>query len=274
MAGAASSAGVLLDSSAMTRQRLGQHFLANPGWRAQILERIGPRPGDVWTEIGAGAGEMTRELAALAKRVVAIEFDPRLVEKLRRATAGLDVEIVSGDVLKLDLPRLLPPHSRVYGSLPYYIASPILRRLFCLGPWIEEIDVVIQREVAERLAARPGRRDYGWLSVLAQAHTRPEILLRIPPGAFQPPPKVHSALVRLVPPGEAARLGLESVERFLEFAERAFAHKRKTLVNNLKGDYGAESVSAALGKQGRGPKARAEELSVAELAQLWKDLAP
>lgn len=256
----------------MTRPRLGQHFLADPGWRAEILERIGPHPDDVWTEIGAGAGEMTRALAARVKRVVAIELDPRLVERLRLATAGLAVEIVSGDVLALDLPRLLPPHSRVYGSLPYYITSPILRRLFDLGRQIEAIDVVIQWEVAERLVARPGSRDYGWLSVAAQVHTRPEILLRVPPGAFRPPPKVHSALVRLTPPGEAARLGLESVERFLEFAERCFAHKRKTLANNLKADYGTASVSEALNKHGHGPKARAEELSVENLALLWRSL--
>jgi 16S rRNA (adenine1518-N6/adenine1519-N6)-dimethyltransferase len=256
----------------MTRQVLGQHFLADAGWRARIVEAIRPEADQVWIEIGAGGGEMTRELAGRVKRLVAIELDPRMVEKLRAGTAGLNVEIVSGDVLGMDLAKLAGARFRVYGSLPYYITSPILRRLFAAIERIEEIDVVIQREVAERVTARPGSRDYGWLSVLAQYYTRPEILLRIPPGAFRPPPKVESALARMRPPGEKAGLGIEDEDRFLSFAASCFAHKRKTLVNNLKGRYGAEAVRAALRAAGSTEQARAEELAVGTLAEIFRRL--
>ena len=257
----------------MTPERLGQHFLANASWRARILEQIAPAKEQVWLEIGAGRGEMTRELAARAGRVVAIELDARFISKLREATAGLNVEIVEGDFLALDLAQIGGPRFRVYGSLPYYITSPILRKLFACADRIEEIDVVIQLEVAERLAARPHSRDYGWLSVLAQFYTRPQILLRIPPGAFRPAPKVDSALVRMTPPGEGARLGIEDEEGFLEFASACFAQKRKTLTNNLKGRYGAEKIREALQTMRLSATARAEEMSVAQLAELYARVA-
>jgi 16S rRNA (adenine1518-N6/adenine1519-N6)-dimethyltransferase len=254
----------------MTPQPLGQHFLGDAGWRARILDQIAPSPGDVWVEIGAGGGEMTCELAGRVKRLIAIELDARMVERLRAATEGLGtVEIVSGDVLALDLVKLAGPRFRVYGSLPYYITSPILRRLFSIAGHIDEIDVVIQLEVAQRVAARPRSRDYGWLTVLAQYYTRPEILLRIPPGAFRPPPKVESALVRFTPPGEKASLGIEDEGRFLQFAATCFAHKRKTLVNNLKARYGADPVREALAALGLEAHARAEELPVAQIAALF-----
>lgn len=256
----------------MTRQALGQHFLGDTGWRTRILDQIAPAADQVWIEIGAGGGEMTRELAGRVKRLVAIELDPRMVEKLRAGTAGLDMEIVTGDVLALDLARLAGTRFRVYGSLPYYITSPILRRLFAAIDQIDEIDVVIQREVAERVTARPRSRDYGWLSVLAQYYTRPEILLRIPPGAFRPPPKVDSALVRMRPPGDNARLGIEDEKRFLNFAAACFAHKRKTLVNNLKARYGAEAVRQTLDAMRLAARARAEELTIPEMATLFRRL--
>ncbi len=256
----------------MTPERLGQHFLADASWRARILEQIAPAKEQVWLEIGAGRGEMTRELAARTGRVVAIELDARLIGKLREATAGLSVEIVEGDVLALDLAKIGGSRFCVYGSLPYYITSPILRKLFACVERIEEIDVVIQLEVAERLVARPHSRDYGWLSVLAQFYTRPEIRLRIPPGAFRPAPKVDSALVRLAPPGERARLGIADEDEFLRFAAACFAQKRKTLANNLKARFGAERIREALQAIGLGATARAEEMSVAQIAELFARL--
>jgi 16S rRNA (adenine1518-N6/adenine1519-N6)-dimethyltransferase len=256
----------------MARQPLGQHFLADAGWRARILEHIAPAADQVWIEIGAGGGEMTRELAGRVKRLIAIEVDSRMVEKLREWTRELDVEIVPGDVLALDLVKLAGPRFRVYGSLPYYITSPILRRLFDIIDHIEEIDVVIQLEVAQRVTARPRSRDYGWLSVLAQYYTRPEILLRIPPGAFRPPPKVDSALVRMRPPGQKARLAIEDEARFLRFAVMCFTHKRKTLVNNLKARYGADAVRVALAGIGLAGGTRAEEMEVGEIAGVFRAL--
>ncbi|HEV2388149.1 MAG TPA: 16S rRNA (adenine(1518)-N(6)/adenine(1519)-N(6))-dimethyltransferase RsmA [Candidatus Acidoferrales bacterium] len=254
----------------MTPRKLGQHFLTDAGWRTRILELLRPAPGQVWVEIGAGRGEMTAELARRVERVVAIELDRSLLAPLGERTAELPVEIVSGDVLALDIGRLGGRRFHVYGSLPYYITSPILRRLFALADRIEEIDVVVQWEVAQRIVAAPGRREYGWLSVLARFYTKPEILLRVPPGAFRPAPKVDSALVALRPPGEKAGLGIEEEQGFLAFCEACFAHKRKTLVNNLKAGYSAEAVREALAAERLGPKARAEEMSVAELAGLYR----
>ncbi|HVB35027.1 MAG TPA: 16S rRNA (adenine(1518)-N(6)/adenine(1519)-N(6))-dimethyltransferase RsmA [Patescibacteria group bacterium] len=256
----------------MTPQRLGQHFLTDAGWRARIIERLAPNAGQVWVEIGAGRGEMTRELARRTGNVVAIELDPALADKLRESTKGLPVEIVRGDILSLDLVKLAGPRFRVYGSLPYYITSPILRKLFAIADHLDEIDVVIQWEVARRVAAQPGSRDFGWLSVLAQFYTRPEILQKIPPGAFRPPPKVDSALVRLVPPGENARLKLEDEKGFLEFAQKCFGQKRKTLANNLKAGYQAEALREAIGALGRGMQVRAEQLGIAEMAGLFRML--
>ena len=143
----------------MTPQPLGQHFLADAGWRARILEQIAPAEDQVWVEIGAGGGEMTRELAGRVKQLFAIELDPRMVEKLRAGTVGPNVEIVTGDVLALDLVRLAGPRFRVYGSLPYYITSPILRRLFSIAGHIDEIAVVFELVVARRVPAGPGTRD-------------------------------------------------------------------------------------------------------------------
>jgi 16S rRNA (adenine1518-N6/adenine1519-N6)-dimethyltransferase len=255
-------------------RRLGQHFLADASWRARILSTLGVRAGDVWLEIGAGHGEMTRELVRRAARVVAIELDPPLVqslESLRREHANL--EVVAGDVLKLDLPRLAgAPRFRVYGNLPYYITSPILHRLFEFTERLESAHIVIQLEVAARLVAPPGRRDYGYLSVLTQFYSRPEIALRIPPGAFRPPPKVASALVALRLPGEGASLGVRDEAGFLRFVQQCFAQKRKTITNNLRVAFTAKEAGAALATAGISAKARAEELTLEKFAALFREL--
>lgn len=258
----------------MSPEKLGQHFLADAAWRRRILECLAPQPDQTWLEIGAGRGEMTQELASHAARVVAIELDAALLDRLRVNVAGLPVEIVPGDVLSLDLARLAGPRFRVYGSLPYYITSPILRRLFSISDRIDEIDVIIQMEVAQRIVARPHSRDYGLLSVLAQLRARPEILLRIPSAAFLPRPKVESALIRLLPPGEKQSLALSDAQeaRFISFVETCFAHKRKTLLNNLKSRYPTAAIQEALNQHGFSLKARAEELAIPDLARLWNSL--
>jgi 16S rRNA (adenine1518-N6/adenine1519-N6)-dimethyltransferase len=255
----------------MPRRRLGQHFLASAAWRARILEALAPRAKDTWLEIGAGAGEMTLELAPRVGRLVAIELDERLIEKLRRATAGLKhVEVVAGDVLKLDLAALGGPRFKVYGNLPYYITSPILTRVFDQAERIEEIAVVVQLEVAERLAARPGRRAYGYLSVLAQLYSQPEIVLRIPPGAFRPAPRVSSALVRMRMAGERRAITMDREKPFLAFVQAAFAQKRKTVLNNLRAFLPAAEAARALREAGIPLRARAEELTIAQLVELFQ----
>ena len=163
---------------------------------------------------------------------------------------------------------------RVYGNLPYYITSPILAHLFRFAAQTESIHVVIQLEVAQRIVATPGHREYAYLSALCQYFTRPEIVLRIPPGAFRPPPKVHSALVAMHLPGERARLPIKNDSAFLEFLQHSFAQKRKTLRNNLKSTFTDEQIAPALAACKLTSNSRAEELSLPQFAQLFRALSP
>jgi 16S rRNA (adenine1518-N6/adenine1519-N6)-dimethyltransferase len=254
----------------MARQKLGQHFLGDLGWRKRILQTLGVAEGENWLEIGPGHGEMTELLARAGARVVAIETDERLAEGLReKAEDWGRVDVVAGDVLQVDLAALIGDGARVYGNLPYYITSPILRHLFAVADRISSIHIVIQLEVAERIVARPGRRAYGYLSALCQFYARPEIELRIPAGAFRPPPKVTSALVRMDLPGERAGLGIADEGRFLEFVQSCFGQKRKTLRNNLRGVADSARIEAALEGCGIAGNVRAEELSLVQFAGMY-----
>ena len=262
----------------MPRQRLGQHFLADLDWREQIARAVRvsphstvPLPNDdphCWIEIGAGHGEMTRHLLAAGGPVCAIELDPSLANGLRRlAKEFRQLRVVSSDILKTDLLALTSGRRiHVYGNLPYYITSPILHHLFRFAAIIDEMHLVIQTEVAQRLAAEPGTRDYGYLSVVTQFYTRPEFVFEIPREAFQPAPEVTSALVTLRLPGERSKLALKDENRFLNFVKLSFSQKRKTLVNNLRSRAKPEKLRAALASLSLRPDARAEQLTVAQLA--------
>jgi len=270
----------------MARQRLGQHFLADAGWREEIARAIRisaqsiapPAAGNsaefCWIEIGAGHGEMTEQLASTGAPVHAIELDLQLAATLKRLAKRFpNVEIVSADILESDIAKIAAgKRVRIYGNLPYYITSPILHHLFASVELIDEIHIVIQHEVALRLAAQPGTRDYGYLSVLTQYFSRPELVLEIPRGAFRPPPEVGSALVTLRMPGERAKLPQIDTTSFLEFVKLCFSQKRKTLVNNLKSHLKPELVRAALANLKLRADARAEQLSVANLAALLQQL--
>src|ERR1700690_2382741 len=226
----------------MTRQKLGQHFLADLSWRKRILQTLRVARGESWLEIGAGHGEMTELLARAGARVVAIETDSELAEGLaERSAAWGSVQVVPGDVLQLDLPALAGGGVRVYGNLAYYITSPILRHLFAAADRITSIDIVIQFEVAAR----------------------------IPPGAFRPPPEVPSRLVTMSMPGERATLGIADEPHFLEFLQTCFGQKRKTLRNNLRGLASGAKIEAALQKHQIPPTARAEELTLAQFAAMY-----
>ncbi len=251
-------------------QRLGQHFLREP-WRGRIFEHLRPGPDECWLEIGAGGGEMTRELAERAGGVVAVEMDSRLAERLRELQQQRpNLEIVTGDVLEQDLTALAGDKKlHVYGNIPYYITGPILRHLFAHIEALADIHVVVQLEVAARLTARPGRREYGFLTVLAQFYSVPEFLLRLPPGAFRPTPRVASALVRLRPPGIRPKLGIRNETGFIEFLGRCFEQKRKTLRNNLRAIAGHERAEEILAAAGLSTNARAEELAIGEFAVLF-----
>jgi 16S rRNA (adenine1518-N6/adenine1519-N6)-dimethyltransferase len=268
----------------MARQRLGQHFLGDVGWRRRILDTLPRHAGETWVEIGAGHGEMTELLAGDGRRVIAIETDAQLAERLRERVSGEPadwpgVEVVSADVLHADLLALTGAHGkptcgkfRVYGNLPYYITSPILHHLFRWADQIASIHIVIQLEVAARIAARPGRREYGYLSAACQFYGKPEIVMRIPPGAFRPPPRVTSALVRMTLPGERAGVGITDEQQFLEFVQLCFGQKRKTLRNNLRAVTSDERIHEALATDGLRADARAEQLSLAQFAGLFKRL--
>jgi 16S rRNA (adenine1518-N6/adenine1519-N6)-dimethyltransferase len=243
-------------------RRLGQHFLIRRG----ILERLAaaacPEPEPLVIEIGPGRGALTEFLLARAERVVAIELDPTLAAGLReRFRAAGTLEVVGMDVLEANLAGWGP--AVVAGNLPYYITSPILEKIFEMGPLLRRAVLMVQKEVADRLTASPGTRDYGYLTAMTNFFSVPEILLKVPPSAFSPPPKVDSAAVLLTPrPPDAWRV--ENAPAFLAFAGRAFQHKRKTLRNNLAAYYGS-SV-------GEWPEAglRAEQLPLDKLIELYR----
>lgn len=270
----------------MARQRLGQHFLSDPNWREEIAREIGISKNTsnfsvpavpkefCWIEIGAGHGEMTRHLAATGRPVIAVELDPPLARRLSElATEYPNLSVDHNDVLKTDLRALAAGRRvRIYGNLPYYITSPILHHLFGFADLIDEIHVVIQMEVALRLTAKPGTRDYGYLSVLAQYYSWPLIALEIPRGAFRPPPEVGSALVSMRLPGEKQNRPISDEAKFLDFVKLCFAQKRKTLVNNLRSIAKPDKTREVLQTIGLSAGARAEELSVAKLAELLQGL--
>jgi 16S rRNA (adenine1518-N6/adenine1519-N6)-dimethyltransferase len=264
----------------MARQRLGQHFLGASGWQKKIFATLPVGREDVWIEIGPGHGEMTRHLAPHARRLIAIEADARLAAELednvaQRPTDWPGVEIVPGDVLKHDLAKLAGGERfRVYGNLPYYITSPILHQLFAVADQIASIHIVMQHEVAARIVATPGHREYGYLSATCQFYARPKIALKIPPGAFRPPPKVQSALVEMTLPGERASLGIKDEEKFLKFIQLCFSQKRKTLRNNLRAIAPDETIHETLAAHRLPPDARAEQLSLAHFCAIFDAMKP
>ena len=255
----------------MARQKLGQHFLASSAWRERIRQTLSLCKHETWIEIGAGHGEMTELLRGEGRRVKAIETDPRLAEELRqKAETWPGVEIVEADALRMDFAKLAPGQFRVYGNLPYYITSPLLHRIFLAHEHVTSIHVVIQLEVAERIAAAPGGREYGYLSVLCQFYSKPRIVFRIPAGAFRPPPLVTSALVQMDMTHEEKPFGIGDRERFFKFVQSCFAQKRKTLRNNLRPRMPVEKVEQLLASSGIEQDVRAEGLSVAEFAALYR----
>ena len=217
---------------------------------------------------------MTQHLFATGAPVHAIELDPVFLPGLRHLAKQFpNLDVVPGDVLKADIAEIAAGRRvRIYGNLPYYITSPILHHLFIFADIIDEIHIVIQTEVALRLIAQPGTRDYGYLSVVTQFYTRPEFVFEIPREAFDPPPEVTSALVTLRLPGERAKLSLSSAALFLDFVKLCFSQKRKTLVNNLRSLAKPDSVREALASLNLRPDARAEQVPVAQLAALFLNL--
>lgn len=272
--------------TAVRKPRLGQNFLTDRRAAEKIVDALGDIGQAVVVEIGPGKGILTEILAPRAGRLIAIELDRMLATQLRyNYSRSPHVEILEGDVLNIDFRTVLnrvigpltdlrpiePTRARVIGNLPYYITSDILLRLFDFHDQFETIVVMVQREVAARIAATPGSRDYGLLSATSQLYTRVENLFSLPPGAFSPPPKVHSSVLRLTVAPRFAQLEV-APKAFIEFLKLAFAMKRKTLLNNLKKKYSEQHIRLALNESGVRIDARAETLSLEQMATVFKML--
>jgi 16S rRNA (adenine1518-N6/adenine1519-N6)-dimethyltransferase len=237
-------------------RKLGQHFLSSESILNRIAEAVCPERVPLVIEIGPGRGALTRKLLERADRVVAIEVDAELVEYLR-ATFGAALEVVHADVLTVDLAQW--GRVPIGGNLPYYITSPILEKTARAYP--PRAVFLMQKEVAQRLTAKPGTRDYGFLTVQTAIFAHAHMLFDVKPGAFRPPPKVDSSVVLLEPHA------IEHPDGFLEFVSRAFRQKRKTLRNNLVEHYPviATQPEASL---------RAEQLSVEQLLSVFIRVHP
>jgi 16S rRNA (adenine1518-N6/adenine1519-N6)-dimethyltransferase len=270
---------------------LGQHFLASDSYALQIVDALGDVSQNTVLEIGPGRGVLTSLLAKRVRRLIAVELDRVLAAQLRlRFGMFSNVEIIEADILSVDFDSLFGPKPglrrpgiefkpepvKVIGNLPYYITSDILLRLFDYAKYFETIVILVQREVADRIAAKPGTRDYGLLSATTQLYASAEKLFTLPPGAFAPPPKVHSTALRLTMAPRQKELGLDGegqiTDRFIDFLKLSFGQKRKTLWNNLKSNYPESHLRAALAVAKVKPAARAETLSLEESAALFRAL--
>ena len=256
----------------MSRQKLGQHFLASP----KALERIAKagcvnplfpdEPCDLAIEIGPGKGALTERLLQYSKRVVVIELDPALAEQLRiRWRWEPKLEVVEGDALNVDWTTW--GEGNLVGNLPYYASTAIISKFLRNPGPLRQAVFLIQREVAERITATPGTRDFGYFSVECQLLAKTARLFQVPPGAFRPPPMVDSTVIRLTPHLPPADL---DVAAFLDFASGCFRQKRKTLRNNLSGTNTPQELEAVAEFMGQ----RAEQLTVAQFLQLYSGLHP
>ncbi|HKD60996.1 MAG TPA: 16S rRNA (adenine(1518)-N(6)/adenine(1519)-N(6))-dimethyltransferase RsmA [Terracidiphilus sp.] len=266
------------------KSRLGQNFLVDQQAIRHIVAAAGDCSNRTVIEIGPGKGAITRELAARAEHLVALEVDPELAARLSStfdpAAAGQtgsrsNVRIETIDVLSFDFAAAAADTGKrlvVVGNLPYYITSPILLKLAEDCKALDRAVLMVQREVADRVTAAPGSRDYGLLTVTVQLHGPVERLFTLPPRAFSPSPEVHSTVFRWRFAPRFQELDVDR-DRFLSFLRQVFALKRKTLANNLKAaGFGAATITSVLHSSGIDEKARAEALSVETLAALWRSL--
>jgi 16S rRNA (adenine1518-N6/adenine1519-N6)-dimethyltransferase len=271
------------------RPRLGQNFLVSPTAQTAIADALGDVSQRTVVEIGPGRGAITHILARRARRLIAIELDPALAAHLQADFTGQpSVTVLRQNILSTDLVALRASEDEkllIVGNLPYYITSDILLHLFAAHGAIERAVVMIQREVADRVAAQPGSRDYGLLSVTTQLYARIENLFTLPPGAFSPSPQVHSSVLRLTMAPRLDELGLapspnqsdptqrDPVAAFLHFLRRCFAQKRKTLANNLRAaGHAPDAIAAALTACNIPPQSRTEQLDLPTLAHLSRQL--
>ena len=268
------------------KPKLGQNFLVDRGAMQRIVDALGDITQTTVMEIGPGKGALTDFLAVRAGRLIAVELDRVLSAQLRMRYARLpNVDVIEADILKTDIATIVgkrpgplrdlrpsePIRARVVGNLPYYITSDILLALFAAHRNIERIVIMVQEEVAERLAAKPGGSEYGLLSATAQLYGKVEKLFTLPPGAFNPPPKVHSGVVRITIDPQFETLQVDE-DVFIEFLKLTFGQKRKTLLNNLRERYGLDLSKNSLAAAKVKPDVRAEALSLEKMAGIYRTL--
>jgi 16S rRNA (adenine1518-N6/adenine1519-N6)-dimethyltransferase len=247
-------------------KRLGQHFLHDPAVIRRLVETIRPLPTDTMVEIGGGPGALTIPLCEKLERLHVVEVDAELAAALPSRVAHPERLIVhEADALTFDFSSLAsgPRSLRVVGNLPYNISTPLLFHLLTFAPLIKDLHVMLQREVVERMTAAPGGKDYGRLTVMLGLWARSEVCFDIGPGAFTPPPKVWSTVVRLVP-HVTPPFVVRDQERFARLVARLFSMRRKQLGRSLKGSLTAEQIASV----GIDPHARPETLAPADFARL------
>ena len=244
------------------KKRLGQHFLTDRHYLDRIVAEIDPRPGEAMVEIGPGPGALTERLAQAVRPLHVVEIDRELAEALRGRFAPEEVVVHEGDALEFDF-GALPGDRRVVGNLPYNVSTPLLFHVAAFAPRIRDCVFMLQKEVVERMVALPGTADYGRLTVMLQYRFDMALAFRVPPGAFTPPPKVDSAIVRMRPLGEGRRVARDEA-LFERIVAAAFSQRRKMLRSAVRALVDAQAFE----KAGIDPQRRGETLSVAEFADL------
>jgi 16S rRNA (adenine1518-N6/adenine1519-N6)-dimethyltransferase len=275
-------------SRAVRKPKLGQHFLSDSSTAAKIVEVLGDISQETVLEIGPGRGALTCLLCRNARRLIAIELDRVLAAQLRMKFAlAQNLEVIEGDVLSMDFDSLFGPKpgssrpgmefsprpAKVVGNLPYYITSDILLRLFEYRRYFDLLILMVQREVADRIVAKPGGSEYGLLSATTQLYAKARRLFVLPPDAFSPPPNVHSAVIELRIAERLSDLAVPELP-FINFLKLCFAQKRKTIWNNLKSAYDPGILQSAMEATGVKPTARAEALSLEKSAALFRMIMP
>lgn len=259
---------------------LGQNFLIDGNIVRKIVSESNITKDDYVLEIGPGMGTLTEELGLHAKKVVAIELDDSLLPILDQTLAPYDnIEIVHGDILKIDLPKLIEEKLnggpvKVVANLPYYVTTPIIAKLIEEGLNLESITVMVQKEVADRMASKPGSKVYGSLSVFVNFYSDPKVIVKVPKTVFMPQPKIDSSVIKLTLKKELPDIDRE---KFFKVVKAAFSKRRKTIINCLSSygfDIDKETIRQALESLNINPEERAENLSVEEFMNISKILPP
>jgi 16S rRNA (adenine1518-N6/adenine1519-N6)-dimethyltransferase len=273
------------------KKSLGQNFLTDQRVARRIIDAVSPLATDFIVEIGPGTGALTGMLVERSGYVEAVEIDARLADELRRSLSAENFSIFTADALSLDWVKLLTRAKsklssmspddehrlrvRIVANLPYYISTPIIEKLLSLGPALFDMTLMLQKEVADRITAEPGGKDYGYLSVMVQYHCIASRLFEVPPTAFTPAPKVRSAVINLTVRDRAA-VEVADETQFFALVKASFAQRRKTILNNLKAASSAfnytQPLESALEAASVAPRRRAETLSIAEFAVLVREL--